>query len=485
MSQELLREAKRAAGWTALARWFEAAASFVSLLVLVRILGPETYGVYGMTLVAIAIPSGIVGGPLAECLIQRETIHRGHEAATFYAETLVSLLIAAVLIALTPALAAGFSEPTLLAALPAMAFAPLLSSLGATPCALLQRGMRFKAIAAVDTFGTVSAMIVGVTLAIAGFGIWSLVALELARRLVRSIGFWAVARRPLAFRASRRDFADLAHFNSYTIVNKVLAQADTAIPGAVIGAVLGAPALGFYNLASRLYTQASQVLLAPLNAVSLPLASQARSEPGSLKLIFSEGLRVSTAVAYPFFIGSAVVAPIFVPLLFGPEWVDMVVTVQLMMLLGIRAATATFNGAIIRGSGKPATQAAITGLGLGLLLVGAPAAASFGLNAIVAVLLARGLVTWLVSAAILRPIMQMSVWRQVTLGWPSLVASLIMAAAVAAVVSVMDAARQPVLTLGVAAATGIVVYAIALAVSAPRLVERLVQFAKRRAPVLA
>ena len=424
--QALIRKAGRAAAWSAVARWFDAGASLLSLFVLVRLLGPETYGLYGMTLIALALPSAVVGGPLAECLIQQKNLKRGHEAATFITDLGLSAFCTALLVLAAPLIAAAFRQPGLIPVMQAMAFVPLLSSLGAAPAALLQRDLKFRAMTAVDGAGTVIASTVGIAMALSGHGVWSLVVMELTRRFVRSVGFCVAARWTPSIDVTKADFRDLVRFNAFSVSSRLLVQFDSALPGAIIGGALGPQALGYYHLAQRLFTQGASILLSPLAAVAMPVAAQSQSDMGQLRRVFRQGLRFSTAVAYPFFIGAAAVAPIYVPLFFGREWSGSALVIQLIMLMGVRAATVTFTGGVIRGAGRPGWQTVIVAIGLLATIVILPVAAPFGLTAIVGAVLLRGLVTWIAGAVVLRRIIGFPLRDQILVGWESLIASVVM-----------------------------------------------------------
>jgi O-antigen/teichoic acid export membrane protein len=468
MRAELLRKAGRAASWSSLARWLEAATSLLSLLVLVRVLGPETYGVYGMSLVVLALPSGLLGGPLADSLIQRRDLDRHHEACTFLADTVLSLVVGLALALSAPVIAEAFARPDLAPVVRVMSAGPFLASLGSVPGALLQRELRFGAITAVDAMGLATSSIVGVTLALSGFGVWSLVFMDLARRIVRSAGFCAMAHWRPHVKTSLRAFRELARFNAFTLAATLLERAEGAVPGAVVGGMLGAEALGYYNFASRLFAQSWGILLSPLQAVALPVAAYSQSEPETLRQILRQGLRLSTAVSYPFFIGAAVTAPVFVPLFFGSEWSNGVLTIQLMMLTGIRSATASFTGSVIRGAGRPGSQAALVALGLILALVSVPLVARLGLPAVVGAVLAKGLITWVVGAFALKRIIGYSVIGQLTVGWPSLAASAPMWGAAWVTLQMMTSAQaNPWLTLLASAGAGALAYVLALAFIAP------------------
>jgi O-antigen/teichoic acid export membrane protein len=260
----------------------------------------------------------------------------------------------------------------------------------------------------------------------------------------------------------------------------MLEAADAAVPGAVIGGMLGPEALGYYNLASRLLAQSSGILLGPLHAVTLPVAASAQSDPAMLKHVLQQGLRLSTAISYPVFIGAAIITPIFVPLFFGSAWTDMIPTVQLMMLVGVRSATASFTGGVIRGAGRPASQAGIVVFGLVLSIISLPLVARFGLPAVVAAVLAKGIATWLVGAFVLQHMIGYSVQAQLTVGWPSMAACIVMWGAVAGALGVLHGLANPWVTLFLAVALGALAYSAALVCIAPGFGSQLARLLQKR-----
>ncbi|MFC7292773.1 oligosaccharide flippase family protein [Hirschia litorea] len=479
----LLAQAGKAAIWSALGKWFDAVAGLVSLFVLVRILGPDLYGLFGMALIMLAIPFGIVGGPLAECLIQRKQIAPGHEAATFITDVLLAFLLSGLLVLVTPLVAQFFGQAELNQILPVFSLVLPISALGSVPAALLQRDMRFREISLIDAGGTASASLVGIGMALSGYGVWSLVFMELTRRSFRTLSFCLIAKWKPRFdggeKLKKAHFQDLFHFNAYSIATKILGQLDASLPGAIIGAILGTQALGIFNLVTRIFTQGSSILLAPLQAITLPLAAKSQSDPDVLRSLLSKGTRLSTAIAYPFFIGAAAVSPLMVPIFFGPEWGEAVLPMQLMMLMGVRAATASFNGGIIRGAGRPELQASIVALGLVVSVVLVVLAAPYGVSAIVGAILVRGGITWLAGAVVVRQLFGYAAISQFVIGWESLLSAGVMFAAVSVFQAHFLTDMSPILALLLSVFVGVLVHFVCLRILAPNLVGDVLKILKR------
>src|SRR5690606_21032514 len=145
---------------------------------------------------------------------------------------------------------------------------------------------------------------------------------------------------------------------------------ETAIPKFFVATFLGAQALGYFNMAIRLYQQISAVMIAPFTAVALPVAAAVQHDRERLHTAFAAGTRAAAMMAFPVFVGGAAVAPVAIPLLFGEHWIPIVMAAQLLCLTAIRSPANAFNGELLRGTGKPGLQLSIMlfGATLGLIL---------------------------------------------------------------------------------------------------------------------
>lgn len=473
---ELFARAGHAAFWAAMAKWFDLVGGALTFLCMVRMLHPADFGVYGLSLLVILAPETIVAGALSESLIQRAELRPGHVAATALLQLTLAPVLALGLVVGAPWIASALGHHELRALVPLMAGTLVLLALAATPAALLQRELRFRAIAMVDAAGTLTAATVGLTLAFTGHGVWSLAWMEVARRAARAAGFLVATGWPVTAWPTRTEFADLTHFNLTSLAMRLMIQADSAVPRLFLG-VASASALGYFNLAQRIFQQFSSLFIAPFNGIALPVASRIQGQQEKLHAALDGASRVATLVAYPIFLGGAAIAPIAIPMLLGKTWAPATVAVQLMLLLGLRAATASFNGGVLRGVGKPGLQLIIVTIGVAINASIAPFAAAWGASAIAAVFVARGLVTWAMGALLLQRVVGYPATRQFSIGWESLASAVVMAAVVtAARIGLGEILSGPVL-LAASIALGAATYGVALHALAPATVRMFTQIA--------
>ncbi|HKR89283.1 MAG TPA: oligosaccharide flippase family protein [Phenylobacterium sp.] len=472
---ELFAHAGRAAFWAALAKWFDLVGGALTFLCMVRLLRPDDFGVYGLALLVILAPETIVAGALSESLIQRADLRPGHAAATTLLQLAIAPVLGAGLAVAAPWIAGALGHAELRTLVPLMAATLILLALAATPAALLQRDLRFRAIAVVDAAGTLTAAAVGLTMAFTGHGVWSLAWMEVARRAVRAIGFLAVAGWPTVW-PSKAEFADLTHFNLTSLAMRLMIQADSAVPRLFLG-VASASALGYFNLAQRIFQQFSALFIAPFNGIALPVASRIQGERKKLHAALDGATRVSTLVAYPIFLGGAAIAPVAIPMLLGRTWAPATLAIQIMLLLGLRAATASFNGGVLRAVGKPGLQLLLVTIGVAINASIAPFAAAWGASAIAAVFLARGLVTWALGAMLLQRVVGYPATRQFSIGWESMASAIVMTAVVSgARLGLGDGGSGPIRLAG-SIVLGAATYALTLRVLAPATVRVFTQIA--------
>ncbi len=475
-ASDFFSHARRALFWSAGAKWFEALAATLGFLVMVRLVGPDHFGVFGLALLTLILPETIVGGALSESLIQRDDLKPGHTAGAMWLQLVLSLVFAAGLVGAAPYIAASLHAPELEGLVPLIAATLPIIALSSIPVALLQRELRFRAIAAVDVAAAVTAAVVGISLGVAGFGVWALGWMEAARRVVRSIGFFAAARRGYDLRTSLQDIVDLASFNLATLGARVLSQAESAIPRLLLG-LIDTRALGYFNLAQRCFQQGSSLFIAPMNGAVLPLASRIQTQREKLFAALDAATSASTFIAYPVFFGAAAIAPVLIPLVLGPDWTGATLAVQLMLMLGVRAASASFNGGVLRAAGRPGVQAAIVTAGFVVTIILSPFAAPFGAAAIAGVLVMRGAVTWGLSAVLLERTIGYPASRQFSLGWESMIAASIMAATVLATHAWLDAVMRGWILAPLLFMLGVVVHALMLSILSPSTARHFLQIA--------
>lgn len=464
--------------WNAAGKLAQFAINLVALALIARIVGPQAYGVIALSWVFIGLTDIFLVASPTETLVQRGTIRDRHLNASFVLSLAVALLAWAALAAgAAPASALLNGGADLEAILPWRGASIPLAALLVVPTALLMRQGGFRALAAAESIAAVVASIVGIALALAGAGIWSLVVMEIARGIVHAALAFAAARWRPAWRFCAGDVRDLAGYNLNTWGSYGLGYLEQQLPRIIIGRVLGAEAVGLFALAQRLFTEATRVLTLPVYQVLVAGVARVREDRAALQRITAGALRATTLVGAPLFIGLAACAQVLIPLFFGAAWIAAVPVAEALLLLGLRHATGTLQAAVLRGGGHAARHLLLAAIGVALTLVLVGLAAPLGVGMVGVAMLARGYLVWPIAAAMLRALSGVSLRTQVLAGMVPMLAALVMGAVVWLALPIAAQAWPRPIALAAAVLLGAAIYIAMLRLLSPALFRQLLGIA--------
>ena len=354
--------------WSVLDQGVQQVVRLVVVVVLTRLLSPSEFGLMNMAWVAVLLLSLVYGLGLGEALIQRQDVTERQVAVAFTATTAMGILIAASTAASSGLIAGFFRQPGLQPVLACLSLVVVFQGLEAVPNEMLRKGMHFRDCVISNTIGTVIGAAVALVCGFAGAGVWSLVGLALTESVVAAaLGWWLAIRarvwRP-ALSTDWRALGDLVGFSAYVTGQQAFWYTQNNADNLIVGRVLGATALGLYGLAYRVLLYPLQRFTAVLTTIGLPLFSSLSSDRARLREAFLTALRYAALVSFPVTLGAALVAPEFISVIFGEQWLPAVTTMQILALNGPRLALKRLFGDVYQAVGKPEWDFWSTGLTL-------------------------------------------------------------------------------------------------------------------------
>lgn len=472
------------AAWAVTGKVVQFLLSLVTLAVIARLVGPQAYGVYALGWLALGIFDILVGSAPADTLIQRKSATPGHFNATFWAALAIALLGLLAVWWSADLLSGWLSGGALLAAiLPVRALVFVFKAAAVGPTAQLMRNSRFRPIAKAEMLASIVSNLVGIGMAFAGAGIWSLVGMELSRALVLTVGLYILARWRPGLKMRLSDFTDLLAFNASTWGSWGLGYVESQLPRLLIGSALGPQAVGYYALAQRLCDQVSEILMTPAYNVVQAGVARAQHDAANARRLAAGTLRVTGVLACPLFLGLAALAPLLVPTVFGPAWVDAVPVVQLLMLLGVRSSMSIVQAAVVRGMGKAHWEmiSAAVSVSLGAVLVGL--AAPYGLVPAAAAVVVSACLVWPLDAFLVRHLTALPIAQQAGAGSRAALSATAMAIFVAALTPILLGYLPPALVMALLIPAGAIAYWAMLRVFMPAaaaVIEHVVMALARR-----
>lgn len=350
---KLREKAAKGVFWSVAKQWGMEAISFLTFIVLARLLTPEEFGLVALAGVFMHFIKIYLDQGFGAAIIQREDIEPEHLDTAFWTSIGMGLALTTITIAASSLIAGIFDEPRLTPILIGLSFGFFFGALGSVQGAILRRQFAFKSLAARSLAATTAGSIVGVSMALAGFGVWSLVAQNLIQNLADSLAlWWASDWRPrLVF--SKKHFQDLFGFGASIVGSKTLEFTNRRSDDFLIGYFLGATQLGFYSMGYRLLLVLIRMLTGITNFVAAPTFSRLQDDPERMRKVYYRVTQYSSFLAFPAYIGLGLIAPELIPALFGENWEPSVPVMQILVLVGLLSSLMVFNGSIMKAYGKP------------------------------------------------------------------------------------------------------------------------------------
>ncbi|MBC7630445.1 lipopolysaccharide biosynthesis protein [Aeromicrobium sp.] len=325
----------RAIAWSSGASVFIQIISFSAALVVTRLVSPTDFGRMALAVVVVGFFGIISETGLATSLTQRHQIDRRHESAAFYVQVAASAGAAIVIVLGSGLLADLMRQPAIRLVLVLLGCGLVVGSLGAVPRAILIRDLKMQRIAMIDVSTVITSGVVGVTLAMLGYGVWALAWAAVCSAGVSVLGgYLATGWTPAAkfSRTAARDLFVFARpFYGYTLINYLVRNGDNFL----VGRFLGPLQLGLYSRAYALLLVPTRQTTSVIGgSLQVSLARFASDKPRSRR-VYLEACSHIVFIVMPVMTFGAILTADFVRIVLGPQWVAAIPTIQILAIVGI------------------------------------------------------------------------------------------------------------------------------------------------------
>jgi lipopolysaccharide exporter len=325
-------------------------------IALARILGADSMGLFAMVVLCIGVGSILVEIGLGSALIQSVQLTASDIQFVSIRVLAAGTVVSAIVFAVAPYLAAALGDLRLTTLLRSVSPIYLLISLAVVPGALLRRDLMFRSfqLAQIASY-VVGYLFVGVGLALAGAGIWSLVWACLTQAGIASIVLYRL--RPIAIYWSVGSTgADIPRFGQRVFFTNLANWCIENLDNLVVGKLFGASALGYYSISYNIVRTPTNHLVTTIQSVLFPVSARAQDTSSGLRCAYTTVFSAVTLLATPVFAGAAVVAPTIVAALFGPTWSGASGVLLPLSLAMVLHAPMALAGPVLAGIGQATVE---------------------------------------------------------------------------------------------------------------------------------
>lgn len=469
----LKQKAVTGAVWSAIESWGTQAASLIIFLLLARLLSPKAFGLVALANIYLSFMQIFLDQGFAKALIQRQEFDPEHLDAAFWSQVGFGILLTIVTFFSAGVVAAFFDQPKLILILQCLAPLFIISSLNRVHSALLNREFAFKVIALRSLLGTVISGTVGITMAYLGYGVWSLVTLNIVGEVVGVLVIWGTVDWRPRFSFSWKHFQDLFAFGIQVIAFRFIKFFHKRSDNLLIGYFMGEVALGYYAIAYRVLEVMTQLLVQTATKVALPTFSRLQTEPERFRQLFYQTTQLISIIAFPTFLGAAALTPELVITLFGEKWIPAIGAMRILSLTGIVQSVYILHNSVFISMGKPIWKVKLSLLGAAATVIACLIAVRWNITVVA--------LAFTISNYLIFPVSQWAVNRLIKISPKTylrkfvtpLITSAVMIGAIFVTKYLLSGVVNPKLLLVLGTAIGALVYVLCLRLFDPRLFQQL------------
>ena len=176
--------------WVTLQLGFTQGFGLLLFAVQAPLLGPTAFGLIGIVMVFIGFCELVLEVTSTEALVSIRDIESRHYQTMTTVNGLIGITIGLGAFIAAEPIARLFDEPELADVLRVMCILPMIAALGSAPNAATRRDMQFKPLAIRSIASIGGGGLVGLVLAVLGYGVWALVWQAIVQRVLSVVVMW-------------------------------------------------------------------------------------------------------------------------------------------------------------------------------------------------------------------------------------------------------------------------------------------------------
>lgn len=338
--------------WSFADRFVSVGVQFTVGVVLARLLTPKDFGLVGMVTVFTVLGTTFVDSGFSQALIRKEKCSERDYSTVFYFNLLIGGAVYGLLILLAAPIARFYNEPELTGIVKAIGVIIIIESLTVIQRTILTKNINFKLQTKISVIASVLSGLTGITLALIGYGVWSLVWRTIIQYMLISLLLWRWNRWKPQWIFDSGSFREMFGFGSKLLASGLINTTFQNIYYLVIGKFFSAVDLGLYTKADQFKTLPSQNLDNVIQRVSYPVLAEIQNDNQRLKNAYRRLIKNTMFLSFVSMIGIAAIARPMVITLLGEKWSGTVPMLQLLCFSGMLYPLHSLNLNMLKVKGR-------------------------------------------------------------------------------------------------------------------------------------
>ena len=330
MEENLKSKTKVGLYWSFFNQFAGYGMNFVIGIVMARLLSPSDYGITALPAVFMLVAQQLQDGGLGDALVRKPEMTEEDLSTSFYYSIGVGIFLYAVLFFAAPWIADFYNTPVLVPLMRITALGFLYGPLATPQTVIMRRRLDFKTPTKIAIFNRIIGAIVGIALALMGYGLWALVISGFVTGIIYLILTWLAVRWLPKTGWSKASFKYLWNYGNKMMASGLLDTLYNNIAPVFIGKYYSPAQLGVYNRAQSYASMPSSNITGVISNVTFPVLSKMNDNDEALAFNYRRMLKVSAFIIFPLMMGLSALARPLVITMITAKWEGCIILLQII-----------------------------------------------------------------------------------------------------------------------------------------------------------
>ncbi|OYU81522.1 MAG: flippase [Flavobacterium sp. BFFFF1] len=401
--------------------------NFGASIILARILLPAEFGLIGMISIFINIGNSLVDSGMTSSLIRTQNPDQKDYSTVFFMNMLMSVIVYCIAYTTAPFLSDFYGQPILTDLIRVYCLVFIISSFTIIQSTKLNKQMEFKKQLILNIPSLILGSAIGIYMAYSGFGVWSIVWMNLAYKFFGTVQLWFFSKWLPTFEFDMDRLKVHWLFGYKLTLSGLMNTLVSNVYNIIIGRFFSAAQLGFFIRAKSIQELPVVNISNALNKVTYPLFAGIMDDDEKLKSVYSRLIQQVFFWITPLMLIFIVIAEPFFRFLLTEKWVPAVPYFQILCLAGIVMPLNTYNLNILLVKGKSNHYLKLISIKNALTVLGTLLVIPLGINGLIWSLVIVAMLNFFINAHFCGRLINMNVWEQIRKIGPILLLSVTMA----------------------------------------------------------
>ena len=312
--------------------------SFLSTLLVARLLNPSDYGLMALAGIWTGTIAMLAELGLGAAIIQFRDLEDRDLNSCFWLTMGVASGGYIALYVAAPAIAVWFARPMLSDVLRVVGLTLPLTAIRIVPDSLLRKRLALDKVSKAEIVSVVVTIPVVLGMAWAGARVWALVAGALIAPLTQSlVAFWFVRWWP-GMQVGGTRFREILYYSGATLGSNTCWALREQMDTVILGKVAGDAVLGIFSMAKQL----AMLPVSKVSGIVTQIAPAAYAELQDNRIVlcsfFLRNLRLVTSVCFPLCVGTILFADDLIQVMLTPKWLPSVPVLRILSIYALSAS---------------------------------------------------------------------------------------------------------------------------------------------------